>query len=171
MAKVHKCEFVAGTFRLLWNLHSQTLLNQGTKHSQPVFEEAWLKILTCCTHWIFAIHTSARSLWSFQHKPEKAKKLHIILCVYLQGMKYLRFLMTYIHAAFGLCWQFRRMKAKYTASVWRKYIGTPQMCSQTKLDSVGQTSLYPVRSTNNIHGSECISFNSAAVGLNKSLKS
>lgn len=60
---------------------SDSFLNQGIKHSQPDFEEGWLKILTRCTHWIITIHTSAQPLWSFQQKPENAKKKsRFILC-------------------------------------------------------------------------------------------
>lgn len=137
---------------------SGSFLNQSTKHSQRDFEEDWLKTLTDDTLRIMIIHISSQLLWSFQQKPEKEKKSHFILSCLFTRKETLKNLDN-IHTcrldfyADNLC----RVKAKYTASVWRMYAGTQAMGSQTELDSVGQMSQYPARGPNNIYCSKCIS--------------
>lgn len=40
LEKIHKCELLASTQATLKSAVSESFLNQGTKHSQPAFEEA-----------------------------------------------------------------------------------------------------------------------------------
>lgn len=123
-----------------------------------------MKILTFCTPWIMAVHTSAQLLWGFQQKPEKAKNSRFILCCLFPSNETLKniYIYIYTYAALSLCWQL----------MWENYKNIHHLCEECTL-VLGQWAARqsgPDEPVSCIYCFEGISFSLTAVGLNSLLK-